>query len=824
MEFRKVLALRGPNIWANFPVLEAWIDLAEYKDYSSDEVPGFNDRLMAWLPSLIEHRCSVGERGGFFRRLRRGTYPAHILEHITLELQSLAGTHVGYGKARDTSEAGIYRVAVEYEDEDLARACLDCARDVFLAAFHDRPFDASSEVAKLRELAGRLLPDPATEAILRAARKRRVPVLRRGRGAPLQLGHGAEQRRVLGCQTDRTGALAGSIARDNQLTRTLLAAVGVPVPEGRLVKDAEDAWSAAEDIGLPAIIKPRYGRRRKGTGRNLLTRAEVLAAYAAAREETSHLVVERYADGPAWRLLVVGNRVVAAAKRAAGEAEDATERVHPEVAGRAIDAARAVGLDVCGIDLIAADIGRPLEEQGGVVVGVADNPGLGLHRGASAARVAEAILAELFPAGERGRIPIVAVTGVNGKTTTTRLLAHIAARRYRCVGMTCTEGIFVGGRRIDTGDCSGPQSARTVLQNPLVEAAVLETARGGILRAGLGFDRCDVAVVTNIDGGDHLGSGGIDTPEQLAKVKRVIVEAVLRDGVAVLKADDPLVAAMAEHCPGAVVFFCRDVAHPVLQAHRAKKGRAAFVRANQVILAEGDQEIPLVRLEAVPLTHGGHIYFQVENVLAAAAAAWSLGVPCEVIRVALETFGTDLDSLPGRFNLFEVRGATVVLDYGHNPSSLERLIEVLEDMPHRRRSAVYSTAGDRRDCDLVRLGELLGHHFDRVFLFEDHYLRGRKPGEIIALFRSGASAGKRIKEIREVRGAVPAMEAALAAVRPGELLLIQADTVDESVDFMRSYVAANSETREITFEEAIELAALAEAAKRAPAGAGAEAW
>jgi cyanophycin synthetase len=344
------------------------------------------------------------------------------------------------------------------------------------------------------------------------------------------------------------------------------------------------------------------------------------------------------------------------------------------------------------------------------------------------------------------------------------------------------------------------------LQNPLVEAAVLETARGGILRAGLGFDRCDVAVVTNIDGGDHLGTGGIDTPEQLAKVKRVIVEAVSRDGAAVLKADDPLVAAMAEHCPGSVVFFCRDANHPILQAHRAKKGRAAFVRANQVFLAEGEQEIPLVRLDSVPLTHGGRIYFQVENVLAAAAAAWSLGIPCEAIRVALETFGADLDSLPGRFNLFEVRGATVVLDYGHNPSSLERLLEVLAEMPHRRRSAVYSTAGDRRDCDLVRQGELLGEHFDRVFLFEDHYLRGRQAGEIIALFRRGTAGGARVKEIREIQGAVPAMEAALAALRPGELLLIQADTVDESVDFMRNFVTTRGKAREISFEEAVELA------------------
>jgi cyanophycin synthetase len=815
MEFRKVLALRGPNIWANFPVLEAWVDLGLLKDSPSDELPGFNERLMAWLPTLVEHRCSVGERGGFFQRLRRGTYLAHILEHVTLELQSLAGTEVGYGRARETSEEGVYKVAVEYDDEELGRACLEAGRELCLAAVHGRPYDVEAELQKLRELARKVRPAPVTAAVVKAARARRIPVLRLGGAGLLQLGHGARQRRVLGGQTDRTGALAAAAARDNELTRTLLRAAGVPVPEGRPVAGAEDAWAAAQEVGTPVVVKPRHGYRRRG-GRNLARREEVHAAYHAAASDASSLLVEKFAAGAEWRLLVVGERVVAAARRPGpnGGAEDVTDRVHREVAAQAIEAARAVGLDVAGIDVVADDISRPLEEQGGVVVAVVANPAFGLHGpSADALRpVAEALVAGLFPDGEMGRIPVAAVTGVNGKTTTSRLLAHIVARTGRCVGLTCTEGIYVGGRRAEAGDCSGPQSARAVLQNPRVEAAVLETARGGILRAGLGFDRCDVAVVTNIADGDHLGIADIDTPEKLARVKRTLVDVVAPAGAAVLKADDPLTAGMAEDCPGSVVFFARDGEHPVVMRHRAANGRAAFVRDGRIVLAEGGQEIPLLPLERVPLTHGGRVAFQVENALAAAAAAWALGVPCEVILAGLESFAADLERAPGRFNLVEVHGATVVLDYGHNAASLSCVLETLAAWPHARRTAVYGGVGDRRPDDLVRQGELLGDAFDRVLLYEEEgCMRGRQAGELNALMRRGLAAGGRVTDIEEVQGAVRAVEVALESVRPGELLLVQVDQVDATVELVRRYLARGEAAPVVDLNEVL-AGAVAEAA------------
>ncbi len=817
MEIRKVLALRGPNFWANYPVLEAWVDLGPLKDSPSDELPGFTERLTAWLPSMVEHRCSVGTRGGFFERLRRGTYQAHILEHVALELQTLAGTPVGFGRTRETSEDGVYKVAIEYEHEDLARICLESARRLCLAAVHDHPYDVDAELRRLRRLADRLLPDAGTAALVKAARKRKIPVRMLSDNGLLQLGYGARQRRIRAPRTDRTSALAESIARDGALTRSLLRAAGVPVPDGRRATSPDDARAAAEDLGLPVTVRYRDGSPIPGLSRPLTTFEDVAAAFQAADRRA--LLVERAAHGPQWRLLVVGDRLAAACRLSppaeanghpAGRcaAIDVTDRVHPAVAAHAVEAARVVGLDVAGVDVVAADVARPLEEQAGVVVAVDPCPHLDWHLRPEAGTprpVAEAILAEVFPEGENGRIPIAAVTGVNGKTTTVRLLAHIVARTQRSVGMTCTEGIYIGGRRIEAGDCSGPQSAAAVLQNPRVEVAVLEAARGGILRAGLGFDRCDVAVVTNIADGDHLGLADIDTPEKLARVKRVIVDVVTPTGTAVLRADDPLVAAMAPHCPGSVLFFTTDGTHPVMAAHRAAGGRVAFVRNGHIVLADGDQEIRLVPLDRVPLTHRGRIDFQVQNALAAAAAAWSLGIPCQAIRVGLETFAPDLDGSPGRFNLLDVGGAAVVVDYGHNASSLACLIEALAQFPHTRRSAVYSTAGDRRDCDLVRQGELLGAAFDRVILFEDHYLRGRKPGEICALFRRGLAAGGRATQVEEVRGAVPAIELALAGAAPGDLVLVQADVIDETVDYFRRLVAAGG-AREIDFAEAMALA------------------
>lgn len=865
MEIRKIVALRGPNIWSYSQALEATVDLGGLKDSPSDSLPGFNERIMRWLPTMIEHRCSIGERGGFFERLRRGTYMGHILEHVTLELQSLAGTPAGFGRARETSEEGVYKVVVRYQEEEVGRACMLAARELILAAVEGREFDVAGEVRRLRRLASQVCLGPSTRAICEAAAARGIPWRRLHTNSLIQLGYGSRMRRIQAAETDRTSAIAEGIAQDKDLTRKLLAAAGVPVPQGRPVDDADDAWAAALEVGVPVVVKPQDGNQGRGVATNLTTREQVFRAYAAAREESDSVIVEQYAPGSDYRLLIVGGRLVAAARRepahvvgdgehsvaqlveivnrdprrgeyhatslsrieidtvalgvlqdqgyttesvppagqtvlirrngnlsTGGTAIDVTERVHPEVVARAVDAARMVGLDIAGIDVIAREITRPLEEQAGALVEVNAAPGLRMHLEPSAGvprPVGEAIVDMVFPPGANGRIPIVAVTGVNGKTTVTRFVAHILRGTGVRVGMTCTDGVYLDQRRIDSGDCSGPQSARRVLMNPAVDAAVFETARGGILREGLGFDWCDVGIVTNIGEGDHLGLGDVGTLEKLAQVKRCVPEAVGAWGTAVLNAADPLVAAMREKCRGKVLFFACDPRHPVLAEHRRAGGRAATIRDGAIVLAEGEREERLIALERVPLTHGGKIGFQVENALAAVSAAWSLGIDLETIRRQTESFAPTMDVVPGRFNIFTVGGATVIVDYGHNASAMLGLIDSLAHFPHQHRTVVHSMAGDRRDEDLVRQGVLLGGAFDRVVLYEDHYRRGRPEGQIIALLRQGLGQASRASEIHEVQGALAAVELGLSYARPGELILLQADEIDETVAFMRKYLA-----------------------------------
>lgn len=711
MDVRKVLALRGRNVWSGAPTLEAWVELGADRPVP----PGFGERLRGGLPALDR---------------TPGESLAHALAAVAAHLQRLAGGPADFADARETSQAGVHRVVFGHGCEGLARAAFDAAVRVCGAAERAEPFDADAEVAGLRDVAARLRPAPLAAALAEAAARRDVPVRELAPGLTL-LGQGALQHRVMGARTDRTGAVAETIAADADLTRDLLGAVGLPL--------------ASADCALPR-----------------------------------------------WSLLVVSGRLVAPA-------------AHPEVAAVALEAAQVVGLDVASVVVAAPDLASPLSAGSGVVR-VEAAPAVPAEHAAAAA---EAIVSGLFPHGQTGRVPVVAVTGVNGKTTTARLIAHVLTRSRKRVGFTCTEGIYVRGRLIESGDCSGPRSAQVVLQHPEVDAAVLETARGGILRAGLGFDGCDVAVVTNVGEGDHLGSSDVETVEQLARVKRTLVEAVRPGGAAVLNADDPLVAAMAGHCPGAVVFFARSPSNPLLVAHRARGGRAAFVRDGRVVLAEGGAETPLATLAKVPLTGGGRIGFQIENVLAAVAAAWQLGVDPRVVRAALRTFGSDVDHVPARFNLLEVNGAVAVLDYGHNTSSLAAILETLGQFPPAYRTAVYSAAGDRRDRDLIRQGELLGDSFDRVILYEDgHCTRGRKPGEIIGLFKKGLQGRLRVDEIQEVTGAVRAVSLALGSARPGGLLLVQVDVVDETMDLVRGYLR-QAAAREIKLEAALGLMAKA---------------
>ncbi|MBN9658070.1 MAG: UDP-N-acetylmuramyl tripeptide synthase [Acidobacteria bacterium] len=728
LEILHMRALRGPNQWNNAPVMECWVQLGGWNDLSSELLPGFNQRLMQWLPGLIEHRCNIGVRGGFLTRLERGTYPAHILEHIVIELHGLAGAEIWYGRARHTSQDRVYRVVFKYKDETLARACCVAARELFLAAALDLPFDVPGTVSQLRDVAARHLLAPDTRVLVEAAAQRSIPALRPGDGQIVQLGYGARQRRIAGTQTDRLGAIAASVAEDRDLLERQLLAAGVPLE---------------------------------------------LAA-----------VDEAEARGAEYRFVTVGGRLAVVLD---GGRRDVTGEVHPALAAAAGEVAAALAWDIATIDIRAEQIGSALQGQHTAIVKLqpgADLAPLGADQ-ATPNPAAQAILEMLFPPAEDGRIPIVAITGANGKTSVARLLAHILQATGRCVGMTCTDGIYLGGRRVARGDCSGPSSAMRVLLDPRAEMAVFETARGGILRAGLAFDACQVAVITNIGSGDHLGIGEIESVEDLAKLKATIIRAVSPAGTAVLNANDPIVAGMASQCRGRVLYFALDPAHPVLVQHRSEGGAVVFVRDGFAVVAEGAQERPILRVERVPLTFGGRVSFQIENLLAAVGAAYALGIPAESIERQAEDFTPDLEHNPARYNVLEIRGTTVVMDFGHNPDALSAAIRSLDQFAQTHRTAVFSSAGDRRDEDIVRMGELLGSAFDRVILYEDDDLYDRSAGEVIALLRRGMASGGRARRIEEVQGGLNALDYALKTIEAGHLLFAQAHMADPTAGFLR---------------------------------------
>ena len=859
MEVSRIRALRGPNLWSRHTAIEVLLSCSEC-ERALNETPDFERRLRARFPNIGPLQ-PVGHRGPVSL--------ADALAAVTLALQAQAGCPVTFCRTAATVDPGVYQVVVEYTEEAVGRLAFDLAQQLCHAALRDSAFDIEDALARLRELDEDLRLGPSTGAIVQAAVARGIPFRRLTEGSLVQFGWGSRQRRIQAAEIDTTSAIAESMAQDKELTKHLLEAAGVPVPNGRPVSDLDDAWAAMQEIGQPVVVKPRDGNQGKGVTVNIETREHLEVAYNAAKEISDDVMVERFIPGHDFRLLVVGRHLVAAARRdpphvigdgehtvrelveivnadprrgeghatsltkirfddiaiarlatqgytaesvppkgarvvlrnnanlsTGGTATDVTDDVHPAVAARAVEAAQMIGLDICGVDVVCETVLRPLEEQGGGIVEVNAAPGLRMHLQPSYGKgrqVGEAIVAEMFRDGDDGRIPVVAVTGTNGKTTTVRLIAHILSRNGLRVGMTNTDGIYVAGKRIDSGDCSGPRSARNVLMHPDVDAAVFETARGGMLREGLGFDRSKVSVVTNIGKGDHLGLNYISSVEDLAVLKRVIVQNVAPDGVAVLNAADPLVVKMAHGCPGSVTFFAADRNEPVMAAHRAQGKRVVYVENGAIVAAEG-AFVHAIPLADIPLTRNGTIGFQVENAMASIAAAWGAGLDWTVIRDGLASFANDADNAPGRFNVMHYRGATLIADYGHNPDAMIALARAVEAMPARRRSVVISGAGDRRDEDIREQTEILGDVFDEVILYQDQCQRGREDGEVIALLREGLGNAARTTSVREVRGEFLAIDTALENLREGDLCLILIDQVEEALEHLSKRVAEETQT------------------------------
>ena len=716
IQLLRINYLRGPNIWTYRPVLEVWLDLGELEDHPSNTLPGFNDRLTAWLPALIEHHCGVGERGGFLQRLQEGTWCGHVLEHIVIELLNLAGMPTGFGQTRSTSQRGVYRMVFRARDEQVARMALSQGHALIMAAINDEPFDVSAAVSRVRTEVDDQYLGPSTACIVTAATDRGIPHIRLNDGNLVQLGYGASQRRIWTAETEFTSAIAEGIASDKDLTKSLLKACGVPIPQGQVVNSPEEAWEVAQDIGLPVVVKPSDGNHGRGVTLDLHKQQDIEAAYHVAYPEGSDVMVERFIPGDEHRLLVVGGKLVAAARGevvsitgngrstvtelidnqlnsdprrgyeeeyplevinietnvavqlelkrqelvgtsvpAAGRqivvqrngnvAVDCTDEVHPEVAYIAALAAKVVGLDIAGIDMVALDISKPLQTQGGAIVEVNAGPGLLMHLkpAVGAPRpVGQAIAEHLFPADadevHPGRIPLVGVAGTRSTSTIARVVAWLLHLSGHHTGLACSEGLFLDRRCVEASDCAHWEAAHRLLMNKTVQAAVIESNARTILRDGLAYDRCQVGVVTDMDGVETLAEFDVHEQDQMTKVMRTQVDVVLAEGATVLNAAIAQVADLAPLSDGAVVLYAQDGNLPAIAQHRAQdNGRAVIVKNGRVVLATGNAEQVLGAL--ADLTFGRNaVVPDTDALLAAVATAWALNIAPDLISAGIKTF------------------------------------------------------------------------------------------------------------------------------------------------------------------------------------------
>ncbi|MEB3211315.1 MAG: cyanophycin synthetase [Leptolyngbyaceae bacterium] len=867
MKILKTQTLRGPNYWSirHHRLIIIRLDLEDLAERPSNDIPGFYDGVVEALPSLVEHFCSPGCRGGFLQRIQEGTMMGHILEHVALELQSLAGMPVGFGRTRETSTPGVYQVVFQYQYEQAGRYA---ARAAFrlcesIASTGSYPAEElEKDIQDLIEIREQNALGPSTEAIVQEAESMGIPWTELEARAMIQFGYGVFQKRIQATLSSHTGILGVELACDKESTKRILREAGVPVPKGDVIYFFDELQQAIDDVGgYPIVIKPLDGNHGRGITINIETWEQAEAAYDAAKEVSKGIIVERFYQGRDHRVLVVNHKVVAVAERVpahvigngrstvselieetnrdprrgeghdnvltriqvdrttwelldrqgysldsipnegdicylratanlstGGIAIDRTDDIHPMNVWIAERVSRIIGLDIAGIDIVTQDISEPLQAVEGVIVEVNAAPGLRMHLCPSEGiprNVAEPILNMLFPSEQPSRVPIIALTGTNGKTTTTRLTAHLFKYTQKTVGYTTTDGIYIGDYLVERGDTTGPQSAQVILQDPTTEIAVLETARGGILRSGLGFDYCDVGIVLNV-AADHLGIGDIDTVEDLAHLKSVVVESVHPDGYAILNADDPLVSAMAKRIKANVAYFSMDANNPIVRSHTQSGGIAAVYENGFISLLKGDWTIRIERAENVPLTMKGRAPFQIANSLAASLAAYLQGMDIDLIRHGLLTFQASVSQTPGRMNLIDLGRFHVLIDYAHNPASYEALGGFVKNWPGES-IGVIGGPGDRRDEDFVTLGNLSANIFDRLLVKEDDDTRGRERGNAAELIVEGIQQVNPSIRYTTILNETEAIRSALKEAPEGALVVILPETVSRAIDLINSY-------------------------------------
>lgn len=814
MKIIKVNVLRGPNFWSikRQNLIQMTLDLEELEHRPTDTIPGFLQRLQQLLPSLYEHHCSEGVPGGFFTRVQGGTWMGHVIEHMALEIQNLAGVPVSFGKTRGTGKEGVYHVVFECGEENEGRYAAKAAVKIAEALSKSEAYDLEKDILAIRKLWFEQKPGPSTASIIAEAKRRNIPYLRLDDDALVQLGYGCNQKRIEATLTCYTNSIAVDMAGDKGRTKKMLTEASIPVPLGGVVHAVEKLQEIVSELGFPIVLKPLNSNHGKGATINVQSWQEALVAFERAKKFSKKIIVEKYVAGKDFRVLMINNKFVAAALRTpaavtgdgrhtikeliemvnsdsrrgnghdnvltkievndvcqellakngftlesipelgeicylkptanlstGGTATDVTGEVHPLNISLFERVARTIGLDICGIDVIAPNLSTPLKENGGAILEVNAAPGFRMHLEPTIGQsrnVAEPVIEMLFPHNSDGRIPIVAITGTNGKTTTTRLIAHMAQQSGCITGYTTTDGIYLDNELVYKGDCSGPQSAQLILKDSAVQFAVLETARGGILRSGLAFDQCSTAVVTNV-AEDHLGLEGIDTIEKLAKVKSVLPEAVMPNGYAVLNADDDLVYAMKENIRCKLALFSLYSDNIRIEQHCADGGIAAYPENGYLILRIGNHIVPVEEIKNVPVTFGGKAEFNVANVLAAVLAAYTNNIKLSTIRKALQTFLPSHENTPGRINLFEFTDFTVILDYAHNPHGVKALGRFIQTFDAPTKVGIITGVGDRRDEDIIALAEEAAKVFDEIIIRHDNDLRGRTHEELDSLLTTG---------------------------------------------------------------------------------------
>jgi cyanophycin synthetase len=862
MKIVDIKVMRGPNLWSNYrkKLIVLKLDLGIYEQYPTNLIDGFGMRLQKMLPSLYEHRCSPGVKGGFFERVKEGTWLGHVIEHIALELQSLAGMECGFGRTRSTGKTGVYNVVFSYEFEKAGVLAARRSVELVESILNKTPFDLQAAIDELARINRRERFGPSTQSILDEAEKRNIPYTRLDQQSLIMLGYGNRQKLILATVAGTTSSIGVDLAANKAKTKRILGEAFIPVPKGVVVEDVEELEAAIEELGFPLVLKPLDGNHGRGITTNITTKDQAVNAFMIAKNISRDVIAERFITGQDYRFLLVNYKLVAVAKRTpamimgdgkstiaelieetnkdprrgnghentltkitvdeitenilsekklaltsvlplgeilflkdtanistGGTARDLTDRVHPHNVFLAERIARLMHLDICGIDIIAQDIDKPITEKNGAVLEVNAGPGFRMHHSPTkglARNVAEPVIEMLFPNNAPSRIPITAVTGTNGKTTTVRLIAHLAACNGHHTGYTTTEGIYINGVAIYHGDCSGPASAAAVLRDPLVDFAVLECARGGILRSGLGFDQCDIGIVTNVTE-DHIGLGGIDTLEDLAKVKAVVPSSVHENGYAILNADDYLVYNMCRSLDCKIALFSMDAESERIKKHCDKGGLAMIIEKGYLTLCKGIWKTRIIKVEDIPLTFSGTAECMIKNVLPSALAAYISGFSLETISSGLRSFIPSPETTPGRMNIFQFKDFKFMLDYSHNTDAYIQLKKYLSTVEASVKIGVIAATGDRRDEDIRSIGYYAAQIFDEIIIRHDVDGRGRSKENQTELLLEGIHQVSPDKPVKVISDEFEALQYAADHAPANAFVFACADHVHTSIEFVK---------------------------------------